>query len=256
MSQLTVQVQQAIKSIVESDQEFTVSFDDAWQWLGYFDKATAKRSLVSNFECDVDFSISAEATTTGISANRRQIITLTNDCFKQLAMLAGTAKGKEVRRYFLDCEKELKAIKQAPQPQLPANYLDALKALVASEEEKQQLTLQAAVAEEKVQELLPQAAIYQAVSAAKSNVSMGDVAKVIGVMGRNHLFEFLRGEMILQRDNTPYQQFITAGYFTVVITPSKHQMFTNHTTTLATPKGIEFIIKRLQKAGYSLPQAA
>jgi phage antirepressor YoqD-like protein len=156
------------------------------------------------------------------------------------------------------------ALQQAiAQPQIPQDYDEALEALLIQRREVKrlaaeatQLALQAAVAEEKVQELLPQAAIYQAVSAAKSNVSMGDVAKVIGVMGRNHLFEFLRGEMILQRDNTPYQQFIAARYFTVVITPSKHQMFMNHTTTLVTPKGIEFIIKRLQKAGYSLPQAA
>lgn len=35
-------------------------------------------------------------------------IKLTPDCFKQLAMMAGTERGKKVRRYFLNCEAELK----------------------------------------------------------------------------------------------------------------------------------------------------
>ena len=41
---------------------------------------------------------------------------LTNNCFKELCMMAGTKKGKEVRRYYLDCEKQLKVIASAPAP--------------------------------------------------------------------------------------------------------------------------------------------
>jgi hypothetical protein len=41
-----------------------------------------------------------------------QRINLTTDCFKAFAMMAGTATGREVRQYFLDCERKLKGILQ------------------------------------------------------------------------------------------------------------------------------------------------
>jgi anti-repressor protein len=37
--------------LLESDKEFPVEFNKAWEWLGFYDKPTAKRSLLScNFE--------------------------------------------------------------------------------------------------------------------------------------------------------------------------------------------------------------
>jgi hypothetical protein len=41
----------------------------------------------------------------GLTASRTEFIYLTVDCFKSLGMMAGTQKGKEVRKYFLECEK-------------------------------------------------------------------------------------------------------------------------------------------------------
>ena len=35
---------------------------------------------------------------------------MTIDCFKSFCMMAGTSKGKGVRRYFLDCERRLKVL--------------------------------------------------------------------------------------------------------------------------------------------------
>ena len=37
-----------------------------------------------------------------------EFIKLTIDCFKSFGMMAGTEKGKEIRRYFLMCERQLK----------------------------------------------------------------------------------------------------------------------------------------------------
>lgn len=54
---------------------------------------------------------------------------------KEISMLNGGGKGKQARTYFIECEKQLKK-------QLPQTYKEALIALIAKEEEKEQLQLQ------------------------------------------------------------------------------------------------------------------
>lgn len=73
---------------------------------------------------------------------------LTMDIAKEICMVIGamprtndeTKKlSKEFRKYFIQCEKKLKELSENSKPQLPNDYLSALKALVASEEERQRL---------------------------------------------------------------------------------------------------------------------
>ena len=66
---------------------------------------------------------------------------LTIDAAKELSMVEGNEKGKQARKYFIACEQKLKEI-QPKQYNLPQTYLEALKALVVAEEEKQQLALE------------------------------------------------------------------------------------------------------------------
>lgn len=58
---------------------------------------------------------------------------------KELSMIQRTEKGKQARKYFIECERK---VIESDKSQLPGDYLSALKALVASEEEKQQLQLE------------------------------------------------------------------------------------------------------------------
>lgn len=95
--------QSLVLSIVKSDERFPVDFDDAWQWIGYNAKSKAKNKLVNNFEEEVDFLPKWVKNPQG--GRPSESIKLTVDCFKSLAMMAGTEKGKEIRRYFLECER-------------------------------------------------------------------------------------------------------------------------------------------------------
>ena len=90
-------------ALVQSTDQFPVDFDDAWQWIGYSSKQKAKSKLTNNFEEDIDFLTKWVKTSTG--GRPSESIWLTVDCFKSLGMMAGTEKGKEIRRYFLECER-------------------------------------------------------------------------------------------------------------------------------------------------------
>lgn len=121
--------------ILESnkDDDFKVDFNPLWEWCGYSRKDSAKRTLDNNFELDFDFHIIVEPTTTGIQANPRQTIMLTVDAAKEFAMLAQTSQGKQVRKYFIQAEKALRASIK------PQTYIEALEAHLESEKEKERL---------------------------------------------------------------------------------------------------------------------
>ncbi|MGG6295265.1 hypothetical protein ACQ4M4_12820 [Leptolyngbya sp. AN02str] len=115
----------AVEALVCSSEPFPVIFDNAWQWIGYSSKQAAKKKLTRNFEAGIDYLSKwmNVAHSNGSSATKVEAISLTLDCFKSLAMMAGTAKGKEVRRYFLECERRLQQfvrqpVTAAPEPSL------------------------------------------------------------------------------------------------------------------------------------------
>jgi phage anti-repressor protein len=132
---------------VDSDEQFPVNFDDAWQWLGYSSKQKAKNKLSNNFDEEIDYLTKWVKTTQG--GRPSEYICLTIECFKSLGMMAGTEQGKIVRKYFLECEKTA----QIKQVQTPQTYLEALKALVATEEAKQILEAENALLAEQNHQL-------------------------------------------------------------------------------------------------------
>ncbi|MEM9945380.1 MAG: hypothetical protein AAF810_04880 [Cyanobacteria bacterium P01_D01_bin.36] len=103
--------------LTQSTDPFPVDFDNAWQWLGYSRKDHGKTALGWDSETktwkgpfveDFDFSRTFGKSTGGRSP---ELIMLTIDCFKSLGMMAGTERGKQVRRYFLECERQLKDVR-------------------------------------------------------------------------------------------------------------------------------------------------
>ena len=95
------------KSIHESPEDFPVDLDDAWRWIGYTQKVKALSALLSDaFDEGLDwvqaFPVGKVSNTVGQPSKK---YFLTGDCFKMLAMVARTRHGKQIRRYFLDCEK-------------------------------------------------------------------------------------------------------------------------------------------------------
>jgi phage anti-repressor protein len=103
-----------IFALCESESQFPIDFDSAWRWIGYTQKNNAKRALLGcGFTEGLDLLINEQLGTLAVPAPEEQIF-LTTDCFKMWAMMAGTEKGRETRKYFLECERKLKAIAANP----------------------------------------------------------------------------------------------------------------------------------------------
>lgn len=100
--------QDFVLGLLQSNEKFPIDFDAAWTWIGYTRKHNARKKLVNNFLEDTDFC--TERCKNGQRGRSSEQFLLTIDCFKQLAMMAGTQRGKEVREHFLKCESLLKKL--------------------------------------------------------------------------------------------------------------------------------------------------
>lgn len=93
----------------------------------------------------------------------------------------------------------------------------------------------------------PKVEFFDSVANSKSALPMDRVAKVLDIkgIGRNKLFEILRDNNILDRDNVPYQTFVDRGYFRVI--EQKYTVPNGETKisikTLVYQKGVDYIRK-------------
>lgn len=131
---------------------------------------------------------------------------LTIDAAKQIAMMSGTPKGREVRMYFIQVEK----VWNSPD-QIMARALQISKMKL---EHKDKL----------IAEMTPKALFADAVSASQTSILVGELAKLLkqnGVeMGAKRLFVWLRekGYLIKRKGtdyNMPTQRSMELGLFEI-----------------------------------------
>ena len=105
----------------------------------------------------------------------------------------------------------------------------------------------------KIKEDAPKVEFYDAVTDSSDCIDIAQAAKVINAdgIGRNKLFEILRKEKILDKNNVPYQKYVDRGYFRIIETS-----YTTSTgevkislKTLVFQKGLEFIAKIIKWQG-------
>jgi Rha family phage regulatory protein len=139
---------------------------------------------------------------------------------------------------------------QISKPQLPQDYLSALKALVASEEEKQKLTA-------KAEQNAPKVLFADAVATAKSSILIGDLAKLIRQngheIGQKRLFQWLRDKGYLmgrgESYNLPTQYSMERGLMEIkertINNPDGSSIVTK--TPKITGKGQQYFINKFLK---------
>lgn len=160
---------------------------------------------------------------------------LTINMGKELSMLQNNDKGKQARKYFIQCEKKLQTQNQLTPLEQIHNALLLSNQLI--EEQKAQIEV-----------LTPKAEFTDRVHTSDTCHSMAQAAKMLQLKkGSVTLFKALRDKGILRANNEPYQKY--AHHFRLILreyTNSKGEVITK-TTTKVKPSGIDYIRKQLNK---------
>ena len=232
----------AIKVNYESDKP-TVSGRELHEKLGI--KTAYKdwfpRMCEYGFIEGEDFCSFLSGSTGGRPATDHQ---LTIEMAKQICMIQRTEIGKQYREYFIGLEKKWNS------PELVM-----ARALKMANQQIERVTAQLETVSAKLEEAKPKIVFADAVSASKTSILIGDLAKIIrqnGVeIGQKRLFEWLRKNGYLMKSGTsknlPTQRSMEHGLFEVkehvVVTPSGENKITR--TTKVTPKGQIYFINKL-----------
>ncbi|MTB78856.1 oxidoreductase [Streptococcus uberis] len=159
------------------------------------------------------------------------------DAAKEIAMIQRNEKGKEVRRYFIQVEKDFNS---------PEKIM--ARALLMADQKVHKLEAQ-------IEADKPKVIFADAVSASKSSILIGELAKLLkqnGIdIGQNKLFQWLRlnGYLISRKGeswNQPTQRSMELGLFQLKKTNINHPdgHTTVNTTTKVTGKGQQYFVNK------------
>lgn len=139
---------------------------------------------------------------------------LTIECAKEICMLQRNEKGKQARQYFIQLEKDWNS----------PDKIMARALLLANRKIEDR--------DKQIEVMKPKALFADAVSASKSSILIGDLAKLLKQngydIGQNRLFEKLRNEGFLVKGkhrsdrNMPTQRSMDMGLFEIKETTITH----------------------------------
>lgn len=154
------------------------------------------------------------------------------DMAKEIAMIQRNEKGKEVRQYFIQVEKDFNS---------PEKIM--ARALKIAENKLNVLQLENAEQKKKIEEQRPKVLFANSVETAKTSILVGELAKIIKQngydIGQNRFFEWLRNNnYLIGRKGTDYnmptQKAMELGLFEIKETSITHA--DGHISVNKTPK--------------------
>ena len=158
------------------------------------------------------------------------------DMAKEIAMIQRTEKGKQVRQYFIQVERNYNSPEK-----IMARALNIANTRLS-------------LLETTVEQMKPKALFADAVAASKTSILVGELAKILRQnhveIGQNRLYEYLRSNGYLHRGgssrNLPTQRSMEMGLFEIKETthtnPDGTVLITK--TTKVTGKGQQYFINK------------
>lgn len=183
------------------------------------------RMVEYGFTENQDFLLNNFVKQTGRGGHNKIDHVLKLDMAKEIAMIQRTDKGKEVRQYFIQVEKDF-------------NSPEKIMARALKIADRKIIKLEATIEEQK-----PKVIFANAVSASHASILVGDFAKLMrqnGLnFGQNRMFAWLRenGYLISRKGNSwnmPTQKAMDLGLFEIKETTINHS--DGHISINKTPK--------------------
>ena len=195
------------------------------------------RMVDYGFTENQDFLLLKNEQQTGRGGHNRVDHIIKLDMAKEIAMIQRTERGKQVRQYFIQVEKDFNS---------PEKIM--ARALLMADQKVHKL-------EAKIEADRPKVLFAEAVSASHTSILVGELAKLLkqnGVdMGANRLFNWLRAHgYLIKRNgrdwNMPTQKSVEMGLIRVKETSITHAdgHITVSKTPLVTGKGQQYFINK------------
>jgi len=169
----------------------------------------------------------------GMLVSVNYIVTL--DAAKHISMIERNEKGKQLRQYFIDCERKL--LTQNNDMVIASTMNSKQLALLLRETEAKEVAIA------QLEQAKPDIMRSERFLSHGKDMSVGEFAKTYNRkgFGQNKMFQWLRDNGYL-RGTQAKQQYINAGYFRVIQTSNDYGTFTK---TLITTKGFDYFVKKL-----------
>ena len=195
------------------------------------------RMVEYGFTENQDFLLNNFVKQTGRGGHNKVDHVIKLDMAKEIAMIQRTARGKKVRQYFIQVEKDFNS---------PEKIM--ARALLMADQKVHKLEAQ-------IEADKPKVLFADAVSASHTSILVGDLAKLISQngfkIGANRLFSWLRGNgyLIKKRGaswNMPTQKSMELGLFEIKETNIQHAdgHISINKTSKVTGKGQQYFINK------------
>ena len=137
--------------------DFVIDLDNIWKWLGFTNKANAKKLLEKNFTPEKDYKNLLDASIKQYNDSKKhgghnkEIFMLTVKTFKLFCIKAGTKKADEIHEYFIKLEEILQEVIHEESDELKLQLENKQKELettvLQSQKEKEQLLEQTLISQ-------------------------------------------------------------------------------------------------------------
>lgn len=228
-----------LHSFLESKQDFST-------WIK---NRIDKYDLVEN----VDFVTAPQiyGTANGGYSTRMEYA-LTIDAAKELSMVEGNDKGKQARRYFIECEKKLREKTQSAFV-IPGSFSQALMLAAKQQEQIEEQLKQISIMSTEIVEMKKKTDYLEIILNSKETVTITQIAQDYGMTAKsfNRLLEELKIQRKVNGQWILYSPYITQGYVHSKSVPIMHKDGSRDSVlnTEWRQKGRIFLYEKLKKAG-------